>query len=1091
MRRTTVTLLLSLAFGLSAAADKADDDGPWKVEDAHGPVHTVSFTTDEATWLPLDVHPDGSKIVFSLLGDLYTLPIAGGEASRITSGSAYDAQPRFSPDGKKIAFSSDRGGIDNLWVCDPDGKNARAVSSEKDNTVNGPAWSPDGDYLVGRKRLTDRSSLGTVELWMWHVKGGNGIGLTKKDEQPDAADPVFSKDGRFIYFSARDSRYRYDRNVNDGIWQIKRFDRWNGQTVPITSALGGAATPALSPDGKTLAYVGRLRAKTVLTLQDLASGKSRQIASDLQRDNQEGFSFHGVFPGYAFTPDGQAIVATAGGKIWKFGLDGGAARGAIPFTAKVEQTLTESLHSPRRKGVDDVRARILRWPVESPDGKTLIFSALGHLYAMPLPSGTPARITSGHDLEYAPSFSRDGRMLTYVSWSDANKGDVWVMPYPGGTPRKLTTVSGQYVNPSFAPDGSSVVFVSGAGSAFNDEDLADELWEEIRVVPTAGGAASYVIGTKNRGPNRRMARPQFDADGRRIYFVEDTDAQGVNPPKTVLVSVKPDGTDKRTHLRFTRAEEAMLSPDGRWVAFSEQYNAWVTALPQLGAQTVDIELGGAALPLAQLTDEGGEWVHWADGGKTVTWIWGPTYRRISLDKAWDVAVEEEKKAQAREKEKEKEGAKPKDKEKEKDKPKKKKLPESQAIEITLQVPRDKPSGTVAYTGARIVTMKGDEVIPSGTIVVTDDRITAVGPASSVSVPSGAKRVDLAGKTVIPGLFDEHAHLHYSSLDIFPQRPWKYLANLAYGVTTTHDPSASNQEVFGQSEMVEAGLMLGPRIFSTGYILYGADDPGRAIVTSLEEARHHLRRMKALGAFSVKSYMQPRREARQWIIKAAREEEMLVVPEGGGDLEMDMTFLLDGHTTIEHALPITPLRKDVIELLAKSGTAYTPTLLVAYGGISGDKWFHQHYEMWKDERLQKFVPQRVVDGLGRIRGIMATDPADWHHVDVAASARDVMRAGGRVCLGGHGQMQGLGPHWEMWAFVQGGMTPLEAIRVATRYPAETLGLDRDLGSLEKGKLADFVVLDANPLEKIENSETVSLVVKNGRAYRPEELKLSPR
>ena len=551
--------------------------------------------------------------------------------------------------------------------------------------------------------------------------------------------------------------------------------------------------------------------------------------------------------------------------------------------------------------------------------------------------------------------------------------------------------------------------------------------------------------------------------------------------------MKPDGTDKRTHLRFTRAEEAMLSPDGRWVAFNEQYNAWVTALPQLGAQTVDIELGGAALPLAQLTDEGGEWVHWADGGKTVTWIWGPTYRRISLDRAWDVAAEEEKKAQGRKTRPKVEGQRQGEGQAQEEK-----LPESQAIEITLQVPRDRPIGHGGlhrrpdrhHEGRRghpVGHDRRDRRPDHGRRPVCVACPSRRPPAGSIS----------PGRRSSRGCSTSTPISTTRALDIFPQRPWKYLANLAYGVTTTHDPSASNQEVFGQSEMVEAGLMLGPRIYSTGYILYGADDPGRAIVTSLEEARHHLRRMKALGAFSVKSYMQPRREARQWIIKAAREEGMLVVPEGGGDLEMDMTFVLDGHTTVEHALPITPLRKDIVEFFAKSGTSYTPTLLVAYGGISGDKWFHQHYEMWKDERLQKFVPQKVVDSLGRIRGIMATDPADWHHIDVAASAKDVMHAGGRVCLGGHGQMQGLGPHWEMWAFVQGGMTPLEAIRVATRYPAETLGLDRDLGSIENGKLADFVVLDANPLERIENSEKVSLVVKNGRAYRPDELKLSPR
>lgn len=1088
MRRSAL-VLAAISFSFALAADPAPkDDGPWKVDDAHGPTHQVSFSTSEATWLALDVSPDGSKVVTSILGDLYVIPISGGNAERITSGPAYDAQPRFSPDGKSIAFASDRGGIENLWVCDLQGKNARAISTEKDSTVNGPAWTPDGEYLVGRKRLTDASSLGTVELWMWHVKGGSGVQLTKKDEQPDAADPCFSKDGRFLYFSARDSRYRYDRNVNEGIWQIKRLDRWNGQTLPLTGEFGGGATPVLSPDGKSLAYTRRIRAKTVLEVMDLETGKIRQVTDDLQRDNQEGFSFHGVFPGYAWTPDGRSIVATAGGRIWRYAVADGK-RTEIPFNATIDQTLTESLHTPRRVGDGDVRARILRWPVETPDGRTLVFSALGHLYSMPVPSGTPKRLTSSNDLEYAPSFSRDGRTLAFVTWNDRDGGNVWTMPFPGGTAKKVTTVPGQYVNPSFSPDGNKIVYVAGSGAPFRDDDLSDELWEEIRWVPAAGGAAHFVIGAKNRGTNRRMTHPQFDATGERIYFIEDADASGPNPPKSILVSVKPDGTDKRTHLKWTRAEEASLSPDGRWVAFSEQFNAWVTALPPLGAQTVDVDLGGAALPLAQFSDEGGEWVNWADGGKTITWIWGPTYHRIAFEKAWPPPSSDDAgdKKDAGKKSADKKGSKkPADKKDDAAKSDKKKLPESQAIEITLTVPRAKPSGTVAYTGARIVTMKGDEVLVGGTIVVTDDRIVAIGSGSGVKVPAGAKTVDLSGKTVIPGLFDEHAHLHYSTLDIFPERPWKYLANLAYGVTSTHDPSASNQEVFGQSEMVEAGLMTGPRIFSTGFILYGADNPGRAIVNSLDDARHHLHRMKALGAFSVKSYMQPRREARQWIIKAARDEGMLVVPEGGGDQEMDMTFILDGHTTVEHALPVTPLRQDIIQFFAKSGTAYTPTLLVAYGGISGDKWFHQHYELWKDERLQKFVPQGVVDTLGRIRGIMATDPADWHHIDVAASAKDVLRAGGLVNLGGHGQMQGLGPHWEMWAFVQGGMTPMEALRVATHNAAVTLGLDRDLGSLEPGKLADFVVLDKNPLEKIENSETVSLVVKNGRAYKLDEL-----
>jgi Tol biopolymer transport system component/imidazolonepropionase-like amidohydrolase len=1073
----SVVLLPFLALPATGAsksvnfeAKAAGEEEPWSVDTPKGPTQTVAFTTDEGTWLHLDVHPDGRRLVLSLLGDLYLLPIDGGEATRITSGPAYDVQPRFSPDGNWIAFASDRSGIENLWICDLRGNSRRAVSADKASTVSAPAWSPDGDYLVGRKRLTDVSSLGSVELWLWHVKGGQGVQLTKKDDQPDAADPAFSPDGRFLYFSARDARYKYDRNVNEGIWQLKRLDRLTGQMSQLTGEFGGAAAPAPSKDGRSLAFVRRVRGATRLELMDLASGRTRLVAEGVQRDNQEGFAFHGVFPGYAWTPDGGALVATAEGRLWRFDAETGA-RTPIPFTARVEQSVTQALRFPQRLGDSSVRARLLRWPVESPDGRTLVFSALGRLYAMDLPSGTPRLLTGGTDAEYAPAFSPDGRDLVYVAWNDDAGGHVLRRALDGSAPIQLTRVPGQYVNPAFSPDGRRVVFVKGSGATFRDGDLGDELWFEIHWAPAEGGDSRYVTAVKNRGANRRNPRPTFSADGERVFFVDDEPpAKPTEAPKSVLHSVKLDGTDRRAHIKIADAEEIAVSPDGRHAAFNVLHNAYVTPLPAAGKEAVELALADGALPVGQLTDEGGEWVAWADGGRTVTWIFGPTYRRLALDKALPTPTAEAPKPK-------KGDAKP---------PEKKKLPEAQAIEVKLEAPRARPSGVVAYVGGRIVSMRGDEVIDAGVLVVKDDRILAVGPAATLSLPADAQRVDVTGKTLIPGLFDEHAHLHYSALDVLPQRPWKYDANLAYGITSTHDVSAGTHESFTQSEMVEAGLMRGPRIFSTGFILYGAGLPNRAPVTSLDDARRHIRRMKALGAFSVKSYMQPGRNQRQWLLQAAREEGVMVVPEGGGDVEADMTMVLDGHTTIEHALPVAPLSKDVLTLFSRSKTAYTPTLLVAYGGLSGDKWFHQHYELWKDERLQSVVPQGVVDTLGRIRSVMATDPEDWHHLRVAAAARDLERAGGRVNLGGHGQMQGLGPHWEIWSFVQGGMTPLEALRVATLNPARTLGLDRDLGSLEPGKLADFVVLERNPLEDIHHSVTVALVVKNGQAYRPEDL-----
>lgn len=1070
-----VAAMSAIAMSKPAPAPARVSGENWKVDEAHGPSSTVAFTTDDGTWMSLDVHPAGDRIVLSLLGDLYLLPIAGGEARRITSGPSYDVQPRFSPDGKWIAFASDRSGMENIWICDLEGANARAISTEKEKTVSAPEWSPSGDYIVGRKRTTDTSSIGTIDLYMWHVKGGLGVQITKREDQPDAADLEFSPDGRFLYFSARDSRYRYDRNVDEGIWQIKRLDLKNNQMVPLSQDWGGMVSPQISPDGKLMAYVRRVRAQTRLELMDLATGSTRVLAPAVERDLQEGFAYHGVFPGYAWTPDGSAVVATAEGRIWKWEIATGD-RTPIPFTASVEQRVAQALRTPRAAVQDTVRTRIVRWPVESPDGRTLAFSALGHLYTMALPDGTPKRLTAADDFEYAPAWSPDGKQLAYVTWNDKSGGHVWVVGVEGGSvTRRVTTNAGHYANPSFSPDGSKIVYLKGSGVTARGYDLGEEIWHEVQWVEAGGGAGHYVVGTKSRGSNRRMARPFFSREGDRVFFLEDDKTEKpTEVAKSILISVKLDGTDRRVHMRWGMAEEALVSPDGKWVAFMELHNAYVAAFPEWSGQTVEASLADAPLPLCQLTDEGGEWVSWSSDSGRVSWIFGTAYHRLTLEKAFEKPQAEEKKpAGAKKSTPAAEEA--------------KKLPVSEKIEIRLEVPRARPEGVVAYTGARIVTMKGDEVIERGTIVVDGDRIVAVGADGRVTIPAGARTVDAGGRTIIPGLFDEHAHLHYTTLDILPQRPWKYMANLAYGVTTTHDPSAATHEVFAQAEMVEAGLMTGPRIYSTGFILYGADDPSRAQIKSLDDARHHVRRLKALGAVSVKSYMQPGRDQRQWVIQAAREEGMLVVPEGGGNLEADMTMVLDGHTTLEHSLPVTPLRKDVVTLLARSGTAYTPTLLVAYGGLSGDKWFFQHHDIWKDTRLLKFVPQSVVDRLGRIRSVMAPDD-EWHHIDVAASARKVVDAGGRVCLGGHGQMQGLGPHWEIWAFVQGGMTPLQALRVATLAPAQALGLDRDLGSIEPGKLADFVVLERNPLENIENTDSVELVVKNGVGYRPEDLRV---
>jgi len=339
-------------------------------------------------------------------------------------------------------------------------------------------------------------------------------------------------------------------------------------------------------------------------------------------------------------------------------------------------------------------------------------------------------------------------------------------------------------------------------------------------------------------------------------------------------------------------------------------------------------------------------------------------------------------------------------------------------------------------------------------------------------------VNVSGKTIIPGLIDAHAH-GSQGVGIIPQQNWMNYATLALGVTTVFDPSNDATEIFAAAEMQRTGQILAPRIFSTGDIVYGARSTYFADINSLDDAREHVRRLKAQGAISVKNYNQPRREQRQQVTVAAREENILVVSEGASLYHMDMSMVADGNSAIEHNLPQSKLYDDVLQFWRQTNVAYTPTLVVTYGGLTAEHYWYQETDVWKHPILANFVPPHILQPRS-VRRIKAPDE-DFYHVTSAATSKQLADQGVNVSIGAHGQREGLASHWEMWGFAQGGMSPLEALKSATIAPAEKLGLEHDLGSLEAGKLADLVVLDANPLDDIFKSDRINMVMLNGRLY----------
>lgn len=1012
---------------------------------------TIEFTTDEGTWISLDVSPDGQQIVFDLLGDLYLMSITGGEARRLTSGAAWDTQPRFSPTGESIVFVSDRGGSDNLWLSRPDGTEPRPITKETKFLVGSPAWSPDGNYLAVRK---GESSLDLGELWLYHREGGRGIQLTRREGRTRSiAGPTFSPDGQYIYFSNSPQGHVYDADI--GHYQVSRMNRDTGELETLTGTYGGGLRPQLSPDGRYLLYASRQDAKTGLRIRDLNTDAERWLVYPIDLDEQDGFVCADLLPGYAFTPDSRALVLSFGGKIHKIDLIS-RTQVLIPFTARVRQELAARAYFTRRVGDGPLHVRQIRWSRQSQDGKRLVFGALGKIWIMDLPGGEPRRLTQGATREYAPSFSPDGKWIAYVGWSDDEGGHLWKAPVNGGSPLRLSRVPGFYHMPSWSSDGQKIVFVKGSARAWLSQDLnqrnawrrsrvrIEPISQDIRWIPAEGGESHLIVTSPLPAPARGLVQqPTFSAS-ERVYYLDyeppqlrRRDAPGV----LLLQSVDADGKERRVHLRLVGASQAVASPDEKWVAFVVRENAYLTAIPR-NAEPVTIDLGSSPLPLIKLTNEGAYDLSWVNGGRTITWGFADKFYRIDRQQAIGGSTDVK--------------------------------PTPVELTVQLTVPRRMPQGKIALSDAQIITLRGDEVIPRGDILIENNRILAVGAHGKVPIPSDATVLNLRGKTIIPGLIDLHDHLHPIP-EIIPERPWSLAAHLAYGVTTGLDPSADSKAVFMYAEMVEAGELLGQRIYSTGSAL----NVRAAQIESLDDAREIVRRYKEHGAISLKEYLQPRRIQRQWLMMAAQEEGLLATADGGGHLAFDLTHVLDGYTGFEHNMPPVPVYKDVIELLARARTYYSPTLGVELVGPRGYRYFRQTMDLHEDAKLRRFTPHEEIDRDTRRRLLVVED--DFRFVQAAEVVAQLVRKGGYAVLGGHGEQQGLATHWELWTFVMGGLTPLEALRAGTLYGAECLGLQQDLGSLEPGKLADLVVLNKSPLENIRNSTDILYVVKNGEVF----------
>ena len=948
------------------------------------PARTITFESDEGTWMSLDISPEGKGIVFDMLGDIYALDSIGGRARPLTSGMAFDTQPVFSPDGSRIAFVSDKSGAENIWTMTVNGADMQQITfQDTDRALFSPEWSADGKYIYASLFRADQHG---HELWRYKADGAGEseqIFAAKTEKGPQSVTGATpSVDGKYLYYAHLSGGLEFDDVVR---WIIKRRDLKSGEDITLITAppsrlsdpAGGSYfRPVPSPDGRFLAYGLRYNGETGLRLRDLKSGEDRWLAYPVQKDQIQASHLQDILPRYSFTPDGKALLLSIDGKIKRLDIKT-AVQKNIPFKVNVSVDLGPDLRRDIRQDSGPVQVRLIQEPEQSPDGTKLVFSALGKIYVMPLIQGAVPTPLGGISLPaYQPRWSPDGKSIVYITWTAKEGGHVWSMSLAGaGNIKKLTKKADFYSNPVFGSEGKFIYAIRSSHRVRlqNYMEYGPLRQGDLLKIPLNDGPDIKIYSGRVGG------KLHFGEAGKNLYFLTPDGLQSLRPT-LFSAADQPQKEIQVVGVGWYFVEGAapvsglQISPDGKWVlAQTKAQQLYVMEIPQ-GTTDKPLNISKPVMKYRKITDVGADYFGWAEGGRTITWSLGSTYYRRPLDEIAFLEADSGDKSA--------------------DSPVvgQKGL---QAFEAVVTLPRAKPKGTVLLRGATVITMDKVGVLPHADILVRDNKIAAIGATGSFDFPADTEILDMSDRYIIPGLIDTHHHIADVRREVLDFEAWGPSASLAYGVTSLFDPSTLSIDMMAYSDLIDTGLMTGSRIFSTGPAIFSFNE-----FKSKEEIRKFLLRYRDhYRLTNLKMYKTGNRRVRQWVAEVSRELGLMPTTEGGLALKHGLTQVIDGFAGHEHALPTAPLYKDVIELMSQSRVGYTLTLLISNGGYEGQDFFIAQNAPQDDRKLNVFWPRSVIGG--KFNEVTWRSPNLYSFPKIAASAADIMRKGGVIGIGAHG------------------------------------------------------------------------------------------